>query len=178
MSVVMIMFTGAVIQMYSTFNKANALADSSTGINIAFQRIDKQLRYASEINHPGLASDGNWYVEWDTTSAGSDACTQLRIAGGQLQERSWTGVPGSAPPFVPLVSGVDTPSSAPFVWQAAAGAQAHEQLQLSLSILSGPSRDASRTATTIGFTAMNSGQSFSVTNDGTTLVCQNGVGRP
>ena len=49
MSVVMVLFTGAVLQMYSGFNKASGLVDASTQINTAFARVDRQVRYASEI---------------------------------------------------------------------------------------------------------------------------------
>lgn len=182
MSVVMVLFTGAVLQMYSSYNKASGLVDAATQVNTAFARIDRQVRYASDINAPGLGAvkaDGtqDWYVEWDNTTSGTDQCTQLRISDGLLQERSWTGTPTSPPGYTTLASGILTPTTTPFVWSAAGSAQAHERLQLVLTARSGPDRDAATSATAVTFSAMNSGQGVSVTNDGSTLVCQSGVDR-
>jgi prepilin-type N-terminal cleavage/methylation domain-containing protein len=76
MSVVMVVFTAAILQMYRTSAKAESISIVQAQLQTAFQRFDRQLRYASWIAQPGQVGTA-WYVEW----AGYDGsqCHQLRL---------------------------------------------------------------------------------------------------
>lgn len=93
----------AIVQVYRTSVKAESMSIAQGHLHRAFQRLDKELRYASWIAEPGAVGTA-WYVEF----AGSDGtqCLQLRLetAGaaqtgtdghGVLQLLRWT--PGSPP---------------------------------------------------------------------------------
>lgn len=183
MTFFMVLFTGAVFQMFSMSNKVGAVTESSTQVNIAFQRIDKQIRYASSIDAPNtvLSTGGAWYVEFVNTTSGSDVCYQLRLINSQLQERTWTGTPALTPTWVPLASNVVMPTSTPFTFTPATGSQTAQRLKVAFSSKSVTNSTTSATSqTAVTFAAMNSGQGTSATNNGTTLVCQNAGdgGRP
>lgn len=93
MTIFMAMFTGAVVMMFNATSKAQAIGDTASQLSIAFNRLDKSVRYASAITAPGSGDgDGNLYVEWESTFTGTPVCTQLRfnVAAGQLQQRTWT----------------------------------------------------------------------------------------
>lgn len=175
MTFFMVMFTGAVLQMYKVSNKTQAVTDSSTQLNIAFERIDKQVRYASAISPPNQAKSplGAWYVEFVNTTSGSDNCYQLRVYNSQLQERSWNGTPSVPPTWVSLATGVLMPANTPFGFNTAAGSQTAQRLQLSLTSKASSGDTSTTSQTTVSFEAMNSGQGTSPTNDGTSLICQN-----
>ena len=49
MTIFMGIFTGAVVTMYSSANKAEALSNSTGQLNLAFDRLDKEIRYASYV---------------------------------------------------------------------------------------------------------------------------------
>jgi prepilin-type N-terminal cleavage/methylation domain-containing protein len=171
------MFTTALVSLYGTSNKADAVSQTSVQLNIAFQRVDKQIRYASAISAPNdLITPGNaWYTEFVNTSSGQDVCTQLRLSDGVLSERTWTGVPTSIPGFTVLASNLTQPTSSPFTFYAATGTQTQQRLRLTVAA---PVVTANtNSGLNVTFSAMNSGQSSS-TNDGATLVCQNAGARP
>jgi prepilin-type N-terminal cleavage/methylation domain-containing protein len=105
MSVVMVVFTAAILQSYRASAKAESISIIQSQLRIAFQRFDRELRYASWIAQPGQVGTA-WYVEW----AGYDGsqCYQLRLetapagsqegpnnAHGVLQLRTW---PLATPP--------------------------------------------------------------------------------
>ncbi len=175
MSFFMVMFTGAILQMYNVSNKTDAITNSSTQLNIAFQRIDKQVRYAAAISPPNQTRSalGGWYVEFVNTTSGIDACYQLRVLGGTLQERSWSGTPSVAPTWVPLASGIVMPTVTPFIFATAAGSQTSQRLKVTLTASAGSNKSGATSQTAVTFAAMNSGQVSSSTNDGSSLICQN-----
>ena len=175
MTFFMTMFTGAVLQMYKVSNKTQAVTNSSTQLNIAFERIDKQIRYASAISPPNQAKStlGGWYVEFVNTTSGTDNCYQLRIYNSQLQERSWAGTPTVPPTWLSLANGLVMPTSTPFSFNTAAGSQTAQRLTLSLTTTASARDTATTSQTNVTFEAMNSGQGTSPTNDGSSLICQN-----
>lgn len=132
MSVVMVVFTGGILQVYRTSAKTEAISVIQSTLQSAFQRFDRELRYASWISQPGQVGTA-WYVEY----AGYDGtrCGQLRLetasasahnspndANGVLQWLTWAPV---SPPVAGTVgqtvaSNLVTPdSSGPFERQAA-----------------------------------------------------------
>ncbi|WP_305789606.1 prepilin-type N-terminal cleavage/methylation domain-containing protein [Symbioplanes lichenis] len=100
MSVLMVLFTGAILQVYRTVNATETLSEAQAQLGRAFQTFDRQLRYASWVSAPGTFG-GATYVEF----AGPQLtdCYQLRLepgpAGstdkGVLQLLNWTA--GSPP---------------------------------------------------------------------------------
>ncbi|AEV84334.1 hypothetical protein ACWT_3311 [Actinoplanes sp. SE50] len=127
MSVVMAIFTGGVIQFYRSADAAEETGITQTQLRLAFQTLDREVRYANGISLPATAAiNGAWYVEFSGIDpAGAQVCRQLRLdAGGVLQELTWT--PGSPPAAGTrgrtLASGLMSPGGsvpAPFDRQAA-----------------------------------------------------------
>jgi prepilin-type N-terminal cleavage/methylation domain-containing protein len=105
MGVVMAVFTGAILNVYKTSTATEALTIAQTQLRQAFQRFDRELRYATWIAQPGQFGTA-WYVEF--AGPGPTECRQLRLqmapsggtgtAGpGVLQMLAWTrGTPPSA----------------------------------------------------------------------------------
>lgn len=167
MSVFLATFTGAIVTLTRTQNRAQALTTSAGQLNTAFQRLDSTIRYAAAISAPGTTGPaGAWYVEYLTTATGKQVCTQLRVdaAARQLQTRTWQLTDtGSTTPtaWVPLASSVTNgsalPSSTgvvPFVLTYRDGGVAFERLTVQLVATTGNPAVTSRSAVT--FTALNS----------------------
>ncbi|BCJ46062.1 hypothetical protein GCM10010168_50100 [Actinoplanes ianthinogenes] len=98
MTVVMAILTGGVIQFYRSANVAEETGITQTQVRLAFQTLDREVRYANGISAPTTSAvNGAWYVEFSGVDpAGATVCRQLRLdAGGVLQELTWT--PGSPP---------------------------------------------------------------------------------
>lgn len=104
MSIFMGIFTVAVVGMFSSSNKTQAVENSSAQLNTAFDRLDKQVRYATAIDQPVGPPKTNayWSVAFattdptPTTSPAPASCTQLRVytigtvTQQRLVERTWT----------------------------------------------------------------------------------------
>jgi hypothetical protein len=179
MTIFLALFTTAIVSLYGSTNKAEAVSQTSIQLNTAFSRIDKQIRYASSVNAPNTTASatGAWYDEFINTTSGQDVCTQLKLSGGILYERTWTGVPTGTVGFVALASSLTQPTgTTPFTFYPASGTQIEQRLRLSLTAPIGTS-GTTTSGLNVTFSAMNSGQS-STTNDGSTLLCQNAGGRP
>ncbi len=91
LGVMMALFSGAVQQIYGAQERTETTSTSQSLIVTAFQRLDKQVQYASGVSTPGMVGTDQ-YVEFQTTTTGTAICTELRVhtANGQLQERTWT----------------------------------------------------------------------------------------
>lgn len=72
----------------------------------AFQRLDKQVRYATAVGNPGPEADGAYYMEFSTLNVAKDTstgatpkntrCHQWRVKSGMLQTRTWEVTPPPA----------------------------------------------------------------------------------
>ena len=105
MGVVMAVFTGAILNVYKTSTATEALTTAQTQLRLAFQRFDRDLRYATWIAQPGQFGTA-WYVEF--AGPGPTECRQLRLqtastgatgnnGSGLLQLLAWTrGTPPAA----------------------------------------------------------------------------------
>jgi Tfp pilus assembly protein PilE len=159
LNVVFAIFTTGIVVMYKSTRVTEAVAVTQSQLNIVFQRLDREVRYASSVSVPSIAADdnGDWYVEYLSTYTGTETCTQLRLhtlsAPPLLQRRTWTV--GATPTNVwgTLASGV-TASGPPFVFIAADGSGSESQ-QLELHILVGAPGSTNSRASTISFTAVN-----------------------
>ena len=85
MALMMAMFLTSVVQMFQGANKTDSIAAAQSQISIAFQRLDREIRYAEGISTPTTAAP--WYVEYVTAHTGTAVCTQLWLdtATGQPQ---------------------------------------------------------------------------------------------
>ncbi|GIH89965.1 type II secretion system protein J [Planobispora siamensis] len=181
MGILMAIFTTGILQVYRSVNVTESVATAQSQLNIMFQRLDKEIRYASWVAEPGLVRN-RWYVEFAGTSAENDAteCGQLRLdlGTGVMQLIRWT--PGSPPaegrPGQTLASqivttglGTGTPTP-PFELQEAGSfpyggtgssavgadfAPDYQRLRLHLTTRVSTSSDAAPVETDITFTALN-----------------------
>lgn len=102
MTTVGAVFTGAILQAYGAANKVETRAQAQAQVRLAFQRLDREIRYAYGISAPSTAQEaaadsGTWYVEFlrVDSQTGVPECRQLQLKNGKLSLRRWTP---SAPP--------------------------------------------------------------------------------
>lgn len=169
-------FLAAINAIYSGVHKQQGITDAADGNRRAFELLDKQVRYASGINTPGTATDGNYYVDyqWSKSTGSLDAvtCSQWRLnpTADVLQYRSWPSgtTPNPAPPWTTIATGViNNPATQPPFWllgPTAGGATMQYQV-LDINFIS--KRDKGTITTTgptivdpsgnkvVGFTALN-----------------------
>lgn len=171
MGVFMTMFAAAIGMMYNSANKTESLNETSSQLNVVFNRLDTSVRYASAISTPGQ-SGGNWYVELQTTNTGSTVCTQLRLNtdAKQLQQRTWTEPiatsSGRPTDWVPLASNITVGDAVPFELTPASGIVNFQQLRFRMASESGTNRSATTSLSDVTFTALNS-----TLNTPTTGIC-------
>nr|BFE76332.1 hypothetical protein GCM10020092_096330 [Actinoplanes digitatis] len=77
MSIVMIVFTTGIAQVYWANGRIENSAVAQSQLNVAFQRFDRELRYASWIGQPELVDSHLWYVEF--AEADPTRCNRLRL---------------------------------------------------------------------------------------------------
>jgi type II secretory pathway pseudopilin PulG len=155
MSIVMAMFTTAILQMYRSANRNESASTAQSQLHLAFQRLDKEIRYASGLSTPGLVG-GDPYVEYLTVNTGTRACTELRLhlATGQLQRRTWTqGVAPQPGGWTALASNLDP--GTPFTVTVADPTYNFQRLRLTLSASAGNGNDAVVRQSDVTFTALN-----------------------
>jgi prepilin-type N-terminal cleavage/methylation domain-containing protein len=126
MSLGMTIFTTATLQIYRSLQWTERATAARDQLSLAFGRLDREVRYASEISMPGSAiADGidYWFVEYATVrNSAEDWCSQLRVpkpqagvglANSNLQLRTWQL--GATPDgFTPIASYVQPPAANPF----------------------------------------------------------------
>ncbi len=169
LSIFMAMFTGAVVAMNNSENKAQAVNITSSQLNQAYLNLDKTVRYATAISTPGVSpaagSSGDWYVEMQTLNTGTEVCTQVRvdIAAQQLQQRTWNvinTVASTPSAWAPTASGINGtavagPTTQPFYLFTPAKA-IYQQLTINLASPSGNGVTYTNSVSTFTFTALNS----------------------
>ena len=175
LGIVMALFSSAMFQIYGAQERTQTTADSQSQIVTAFQRLDKQVRYASGISPQG-AVGADQYVEFQTTNTGAAICTELRMhaANGQLQIRTWTSGMSPLVPSAwnPLATGVI--STQPFTFTPADPAIGFQRLEVNLSIKTGSNQNATVRQSDIQFTALNT----SLATGLTTTLCTEGRAIP
>jgi prepilin-type N-terminal cleavage/methylation domain-containing protein len=190
-SIVLVVFLAATGVMARSTVRNQVVSDTASQLRTAFQRFDKEVRYAHDINAPGT-SNGNIYVEyWVPASAtkGENLCVQWRYnkSTKELQRRTWTqGNAASVTQWITMVTrlrnDLSSSSEQPFTFQRAgtvAGkAYLHQRLHIYLDAGLGSIADDGGSQLDVSFVAQNSSPS-SVTNSGVQKVCLVGtVQRP
>jgi len=162
MTTVGAMFTTAVLTIYRTTARAEAIAESQSRVTLAVNRLDREIRYASAISRPATAG-GNRYVEFLVTNNRSDGtCVQLRVEPSgtnpvryAMKRREWTqGQITTATPWTLLMTDLTTLDV--FHVPAADPAVDFQRLRLRLTAQVGVGTVAKSKETDITFTALNS----------------------
>ena len=185
MGVISSAFLVATNTVFKGIHKEQGIVDATDGNRRALTVLDKQVRYASAINTPGIASDGDFYIEYlwtktSTTSVDVATCSQWRLdpVNDLLQWRSWTSgiTPTTRPVFLTVDTGVinDPVANPPFALtplvqlsQPAAAAPVILQFQ-EMRVTLQAKRDTGNVTSTSTLTAQNSAGSAALT----TPVCQ------
>jgi prepilin-type N-terminal cleavage/methylation domain-containing protein len=177
LAIVSTTFLAATNSIYSGIHKQQGITNAADGNRRALELLDKQVRYASAINAPVTAADGNFYLEyqWSKSNGSTDTvtCSQWRLnpVTDVLQWRSWTS--GTTPSPTPVFTTVDTAvvnnpaTQPPFALLATNLNGVPMQYQeLSLNLIA--SQDKGNVTTTSTLTALNT------PNSGvpSTAVCQ------
>jgi Tfp pilus assembly protein PilV len=161
MSISLAMFTVAILQINRSASRTQAISQAQTQLNVAFLRLDKEIRYASAISKEGTTG-GDPAVEYLTTNTGSRVCTELRINAGQLQRRTWTQPPPPAVPgpgnetpssWLPLATNVS--STTPFTFHDADDTENFQRLELDFKAGDTAGGPAAWRQTHVTFTALN-----------------------
>jgi type II secretory pathway pseudopilin PulG len=160
MAMVGAIFAGGILQIYRSVNKADSTYEAQSQINLAFVRLDKEVRYARAISDPGTVS-GDYYVDYLVQLNSVDTCVELRLrtSTSELQRRTWTknATPLAPTSWTTLATGVT--SSAPFTTVAAdknslTGFR-FQRLTLDVTSAVGSGNSGSSRQTTVTFTALN-----------------------
>lgn len=185
MSIFMGIFGSSIVSMFRSADTSQSLANAAQQVNLAFQRMDTTIRYASYVSAPGqsgIASPGSpagdWYVEIGLQPLPTDAnpqkrapteCRQLRVntTTNQFQMRSWpvstAGVVGPVSDWQNLASSVAPGAPQPFVLTQATSTSTVRTAQLTVNLVAwgddngAGARDPNRrtTASSVTFAAMN-----------------------
>ncbi len=166
MAIVLVMFTAGISQAFTAEERVDAGANSESQITIAFQRLDREVRYAAGISTPGTVG-ANTFVEFLTTFTGTNVCTELRLNSTtqQLSQRTWTQ---GQSPLVPtswsqLATGVT--SATPFTVYQSGAVYNFQRMEVQLAVTTGTNKSATTKQSDITFTALNTTLS---TSSGTT----------
>lgn len=91
MSVVMVVATAAIAEIYHSVNESDHIAEAQAQVTTAFARLDEEVRYARSISTPAMV-DGDNYVEYLLSVNNVDTCVELRLhtSTNELQRRQWT----------------------------------------------------------------------------------------
>jgi Flp pilus assembly pilin Flp len=180
MSVVLAIFTTAIITMIKSANRNQTISFTQAQVTTAFLRLEKEIRYASAISQEGTVG-GDPTVEYLTTNTGNRVCTELRLHSGQLQWRTWTqpappAVPGPAnvtpSQWIPLATGVS--STTPFTFHDADSQYVFQRLELNLTAGTTAGGVANARKTDVTLTALNT----SLSSQGDTTECSEGRSIP
>jgi prepilin-type N-terminal cleavage/methylation domain-containing protein len=156
MSIFLAISTSGLIQLYRLANQTIAASDTQASVNLAFLRLDRQMRYGAGVSTPGLVG-GDSYVEILTSVKLVQTCTELRVvtATGLLQQRTWPQgltplVPG---PWTTIATGLT--AGTPFVATDADGTFAYQRLQIAMDAAAGLGDKAADRRLGVTFTLLN-----------------------
>lgn len=168
MAIVMVLSTGAVSMAFDAGQQVDSSTSAQTQTSIAYDRLDKAVRYAIGLSDAGSTANGDPDVELLVkSSTGAPTCTQLRLdrARGQLRIRTWT-VNGAAPAstdWTVLTSGVTTISAggggargtSSFAVLPPDQDHVYQRLTVSLVVTSGTNANQASTSSGVTFDAVN-----------------------
>lgn len=142
-AVFLTILVGTVIGITRASSRAQLLSQSSSSLLLAFQNLDRQIRYANSVNFPGLGASGASYFEFrvaaESSTTGYTTCSQWRFvpATKSIESRQWRdGVPFSPTSWSTKVSSVLDTGAANYPFQllpATVDGLAKQQLTLTVS---------------------------------------------
>lgn len=171
-AVLLSVMMSVVLGMTKSMNKTQSVADAAAQGLRATQALDKELRYADWVNPstatatvPSVISATSISFE-GLTNAGVVECYQWHLAGGVLQQRSWTSASttvsyptASSPAWSTVATGVaNTGPVPPFTVTARATAAANSvfsQVAIDL-VMVGKSQSVGHAETKLTVTLRNS----------------------
>jgi type II secretory pathway pseudopilin PulG len=174
MSILIAIFMAGIVQMTKSAVRVQNVNNSTDEARRAFDRLDRQLRYASAVNTPGKTGN-DWYVEFLTTATGTATaqCTQWRLVNSthQLQYRTWAVASATASGWTTVASNVvnNPATQPPFTLTAADTTYTKQQVALYLKVSNGQPGGAEVSAR---FIARNSSTASNV------APCLGTIGRP
>jgi type II secretory pathway pseudopilin PulG len=162
-TMIMAIITSAIVNMIHQSQKESGQTNDLNASRKVITLLDHSVRYANAITAPGVGTDGNYYVEFQTGNTGQQqTCTQWRYvsAGGKLQWRTWqpplTGVfTGSATAWSTAAIGMTQVGSTPiFTIAPSSSIDSREELNVQFTATSGAPPSSSNSQVTL--TAINS----------------------
>lgn len=189
--ILLVVSMAAVVTMTRNTVRAQAVTDATDQLRITFQQLDKEVRYASDINEPGEAG-GAIYVEYLVAASAADGapqCVQWRYvkSSGDLQRRTWEpGAPATVSAWRTTVTRLrnDLSTHQPFVMHRAATSSTgavyvHQRLDVYLDTGMGTSGDARGGQLDVTLVARNSSASSTTNSPTGAQVClEGGAQRP
>lgn len=91
MSIAMAITSTGIYQMYQTTGDAEAAADAQTSLQLAFDRLDREVRYAARVSEQ-YVYNSSWAIDYVyADESGAYRCVQLSLpqAGGTLTRKEW-----------------------------------------------------------------------------------------
>ena len=143
-AIIITIFLSGMVSMTSATVRAQDVANAGDSVRLAFQMLDKQIRYAESINSPGVGGSGAHYVEFLTSSQRDGElplCTQWRYqpTDRSLAYRTWRDVPtGTVSGWRVIAVNMrndlsGSPPDTPFVLLFADAAQVRQELKVSFN---------------------------------------------
>ena len=177
------LFSAGIAQAYNGIDRVDAASAASQQLNTLFERLDKQVRYASAVSTQGAVGTDS-YVEFLSSYTGTPVCTELRLhtATSQLQERSWnqsSTIPAPTPSpsaWVQLASNVVAGANGAFTWTNATATFNYQRLEINIVAVVGTNSAKASKTTDITFTALNT--SLTTTTGSTSTTCTEGRSAP
>jgi type II secretory pathway pseudopilin PulG len=174
-SIFMVTASAGITHLFQTEQQTQSVSTAGSQLQLAFQSLDRQVRYASGVWATQDAS-GNSYMTWDSTYQGQaqPTCNELEFSpsSGLLQQRSWPAGSQPGTGWNPLATGLtpdpSNPEANPFITPLNTPVpMVHQQVQITLYDQAGSGTTAASDVTSFVITAMNS----SGTNPGEDTVC-------
>lgn len=156
MAIAMTIFTTALVQIFWTVNKVDALSAALSQVAVAFQRLDREVRYATAISTPAQTG-GDSFVEYVLSTLTTTTCVQLRLRAstGQLTHRTWSKDTATVTPtgWAVLLSSVS--SSAPFTLTGGDTPFTPPILAINVQVAAGAGATATVRETAVAIAALN-----------------------
>jgi len=187
---VLAVFMTGVVSMTRTTASAQGVSDATTATRKVLDLFDRQVRYSTGINRPGLGSaSGSYYVEFAMPAQAAGAiplCVQWRYdpAEQTIALRTWNDTATPYPSdWNSMAANVrnDLATEAPFEFSASSSNSKEQKLRVLLDIGVGAQRGALVATTYVArntSTATQTNSDLDLNNLSDTPVCQSGVGRP
>lgn len=159
MSVVTLMFITGVMQIYRSTTVTESTSTAQSHINTVFQRLEREIRYASAIKSDPDAPEEMVYL---TRAGGEQVCTQLWVNDDRLKRRTWTEksdnpVAIGRTGWTVVASQVD--NTTPFRVLPPDDSQPYQRLEVRLTATVAARETSIRRNTKVTFTALNTAPS-------------------